>query len=197
VLTDARIPERAILDHLAEPLGEWVAFGSPAPGGWQAGTVRGGRPDVVDLDTVRLLKQHRLPSRRCVVYATYTVVKSLHPRPAYTAHAVIEASPSADGWRAGAVCSGGGGEPRWTQPTVNLGGRGWPSRFCAGGTVHGVGHEVARVRLCFANGVELDDDAGDGVVLFATDDHVQPPATAVLLDPSGAELRVHEAIPGD
>jgi hypothetical protein len=174
-----------------------MGAGRPAgAGGWQAGTVRGGRSDVVDLDSVHLVRQRRLPGR-CVVYATYTVVRSLHPVGPHDARAVLEAWLGADGggWIARDVSSGGGGEPHWTAPTVNLGGGGWPDRFSAGGTVHGAGHGIARVRLLFANGVVLDDDVQDGVVLFATDTPVQTPVTAVLIDAAGVEVGAHEAIP--
>jgi hypothetical protein len=198
VSTGADSAEQAILDHLARPLGTWEPVGPPGAGGWQAGTVHGGRSDVVDLDSVRLVKQRRLPGR-CVVYATYTVVRSLHPLGPDDARAVLEAWPGADGggWIARDVSSGGGGEPRRTVATVNLGAGGWPDRFSAGGTVHGADHEIARVRLRFANGAVLDDDVQDGVVLFATDSPVQTPVRAVLLDSGGAEVRAHEVIPGD
>jgi hypothetical protein len=197
VSTGAATVQQAILDHLAGPLGTWEPVGPPGAGGWQAGTVRGGRSDVVDLHSVRVVKQRRLPGR-CVVYATYAVVRSLHPLGPHDARAVLEAWPGADGggWIARDVSSGGGDEPHRTRPWVNLGAGGWPDRFSAGGTVHGAGHAIARVRLHFANGIVLDDDVQDGVVLFATDSPVQTPATAVLIDSAGAEVRAHEAIPG-
>jgi hypothetical protein len=92
----AASPQQAILAHLAGPLGTWVPAGPPSPGGWRAGAVRGGRGDVVDLDSVRLVKRLRLPGR-CVVYATYTVVKSLHRLGPHDARAVLEAWPLPNG----------------------------------------------------------------------------------------------------
>jgi hypothetical protein len=73
--TGAATAQQAILDHLARPLGTWEPVGPPGAGGRQAGTVRGGRSDVVDLDSVHLVKQRRLPGS----VPTYTAVRWLHP----------------------------------------------------------------------------------------------------------------------
>jgi hypothetical protein len=42
----------------------------------------------------------------------------------------------------------------------------------------------------------LTDDVAEGVVLFATDERVAPPTTAVLLDAGGREVRSHAVLPG-
>jgi hypothetical protein len=103
---------------------------------------------------------------------------------------------SGGGWETRGVSGGAGREPAWERPTLNLGGGGWPDRFSAGGTVIGAGAEITHVQLRFANGVVLEDTVEDGVVVFLTDEHVETPATAVLLDRGGAEVRAHEVLPG-
>ena len=84
---------------------------------------------------------------------------------------------------------------RATQPGVNLGGGGWPDHFYAGGQIYRAGVDIAQVELRFANGVTLSDDADSDVALFITERPVQLPATAVLLGPSGNEVRSQTAFP--
>jgi hypothetical protein len=72
---------------------------------------------------------------------------------------------------------------------VNFGGGGWPDRFYACGQIYRVGADIAQVELRFANGIKLSDDADAGIALFVTESSVQVPATAVLLDPAGNEIR--------
>jgi uncharacterized membrane protein len=91
--------------------------------------------------------------------------------------------------------TGGSGIPPWTEPTVNLGGGGWPDRFSAGGVLVAA-PTVVRVRLEFGNGVVLEDSVDDGVVVFVTDEIVEEPTTAVLLDSDDAEVRRHPVLPG-
>jgi hypothetical protein len=188
-------PEQAILDDLARPLGTWTPSGEPSEGGWQAGTLVGGRGDVVDLLTLRVVKTRCSPTRRAV-FVTYRAVNPRHGSTPHDVHALYELWPVDGGWAARDVMSGGGGEPAWTRPTVNLGGGGWPDRFSAGGTVHGGGHAIVRVQLRFDNAVVLEDDTIDAAVVFVTDEHVEPPTTAVLYDESGREVRAHEVLPG-
>jgi hypothetical protein len=80
----------------------------------------------------------------------------------------------------------GSGELPSTAPRVNLGGSWGGHGFCGGGRVEPAGAEVARVRLRFANGVELDDDTDGGWVLFLTNRAVERPNALVeLVDPRG------------
>jgi hypothetical protein len=67
--------------------------------------------------------------------------------------------------------------------------RGWPDHFYAGGQIYRAGADITQVELRFANGVTLSDDADADVALFVTEGSAQLPATAVLLGPSGNEVR--------
>jgi hypothetical protein len=79
----------------------------------------------------------------------------------------------------------GSGEPPSSAPRVNLGGSWGGHGFCGGGRVEAEGADVARVRVRFANGVEVEDDTEGSWVLFFTDQPVERPNALVeLLDPS-------------
>jgi hypothetical protein len=65
--------------------------------------------------------------------------------------------------------------------------------FYAGGEVYRAGADIAQVELRFANGVTLSDDGDADVALFITESSVQLPATAVLRDPAGNEIRSETA----
>jgi hypothetical protein len=81
--------------------------------------------------------------------------------------------------------SGNGELPSHT-PRVNVGGSWGGHGFCGGGRVDAAGADVARVRMRFANGVELEDDTESGWVLFFTDRPVERPNAEVeLLDSEG------------
>ena len=76
-------------------------------------------------------------------------------------------------------------------PWVNLVGGGWPATFYAGGRVVDLHRTVARVRVIAANGVVIEDSIDDGLVLFLTDQHVEPPWRAELYDRTGQMLSHH------
>lgn len=195
-MADAATPEQAILDELSAPLGRWEPAGEPVEGSPQAGIVRGGRSDVVDLASVRFVKQ-RSSARRRVIFVAYEAV---HPRfgPDPLPGTGIYPVEPADGggWRTIGHAGGLGGEPQWSTPRLNLGGGQLPGGgMYAGGTVHGAGHDVAHVQLRFPDGTVLSDDTEGGVALFITDADLGLHATVVLLDPAGAELACHPAFP--
>ena len=137
--------------------------------------------------------KHRQAGDRHVFYVTcmadHLRLGLLEVRYAYP----VEPAPDG-GWR---IVGGAGGagsfSGRATQPGVNLGGGGWPDHFYAGGEIYRAGAEIAQVELRFANGVTLSDDADADVALFITEGSVQLPATAVLLDPAGNEIRSETA----
>lgn len=87
------------------------------------------------------------------------------------------------------------GAPQRGHPWVNLGGGGWPQRFYAGGQALEHGGGVARVRLRAANGVTLEDALDeDATVLFLSEDAVQLPISAELLDAAGQVVAQHTAM---
>ncbi len=192
--TGAATPRQAILEDLSQSLGETLPLGRPSTGGLQAATVRGGRSNVVDLATVRFVKERRAPTRH-VYHVTYEAVDprlGSEPHEYYMTYDVVQVA--AELWETRGS-NGGAGVPSWTEPTVNLGGGGWPDRFSAGGVLVAA-PTVVRVRLQFGNGVVLEDTVDNDVVVFVTDEIVEPPTTAVLLDTNGAEVRRHPVLPG-
>jgi hypothetical protein len=96
-------------------------------------------------------------------------------------------------WTAHAVAGGGGSWGRhdpWhaSEPRINLAG-GWGANgYYGGGAIHSAGAEVARVRLIFANGLSLEDDAEGDLALFLTDQQVDIPITVEFLDAAGSVL---------
>src|SRR5205823_649620 len=89
----------------------------------------------------------------------------------------------------------GSGELSSTAPRVNLGGSWGRHGFCGGGRVEPAGADVSRVRVRFANGVELDDDTDGGWVLFFTNRPVEPPDARVAA-PEGLRRLSRDAAPG-
>jgi hypothetical protein len=181
-------PEQAVIHELSGPPGTITALAEPRSGAPTPTVVTGGLGFLADLDTLRFVK-HRQAGKRHVFYVTCVAehlrLGSLEVRYAYP----VEPAPDG-GWRTvggsgGAGCFSG----RATHAGVNLGGGGWPDHFYAGGQIYRAGADIAQVELRFANGVTLSDDADADVALFITEGSVQLPATAVLLGPSGNEVR--------
>jgi len=185
-------PEQAVIDALSEPPGTTTVLAEPRRGVPTPTVVSGGLGFVSDLGTLRFIK-HRQAGDRHVFYVTcmaeHLRLGLLEVRYAYP----VEPAPHG-GWR---IVGGAGGagsfSDRATQPGVNLGGGGWPDHFYAGGQIYRADAEIAQVELRFANGVTLSDDADADVALFITESTVQLPATAVLLDPAGNEIRSETA----
>jgi hypothetical protein len=195
VSSGARTPQQAVLDDLARPMGQWEPLGNPGPGGVVASTVRGGRVDVVDLATVRFVKERRSPTRRAL-FVTYSAVNPQFGSELRGQQATYEVVEVADGvWETRGWAGGGGDPPPWDKPTVNLGGGGWPGGFYAGGVLVSA-PTVSRVRLEVGNGEVLEDSVDDGGVVFVTDAVVTAPMTAVLLDDRGHVVRRHSVLPG-
>jgi hypothetical protein len=185
-------PEQAVIDELSRPPGTITDLAEPQPGAPTPSIVTGGLGFVADLDTLRFVK-HRQAGERHVFYVTFAAE---HPRLGLLEmqHAYpVEPAPDG-GWRTFGGAGGAGTlSGRATQPGVNLGGGAWPDHFYAGGEIYRAGADIAQVELRFANGVTLSDDADADVALFITESSVQLPATAVLLDPAGNEIRSETA----
>ena len=184
-------PEQAVIDELSRPPGRITDLaeqrGAPMPS-----IVTGGVGFVADLDTVSFVK-HRQAGERHVFYVTFAAD---HPRLGLLEMKyAYPVEPASDGgWRTFGGAGGAGTlSCRATQPGVNLGGGGGSGHFYAGGEIYRAGADIARVELRFANGVTLSDDADEDVALFITVSSVQLPATAVLLDPAGNEIRSETA----
>jgi hypothetical protein len=139
---------------------------------------------TADLGTVDFLKQREVLGVRLFAVA----FEAEHERRGFMQMTILARADQIGGtWLARRITgASGSGELPTTAPRVNLGGSWGPHGFCGGGRVEPAGADVARVRLRFANGVELDDDTGGGWVLFFTDRPVERPNAVVeLLDPSG------------
>jgi hypothetical protein len=104
---------------------------------------------------------------------------------------VAVAQDTAGRWHIQSITGGGGRSPPRTMPWVNLVGGGWPATFYAGGRVVDLHRTVARVRVNAANGVVIEDSIDEGLVLFLTDQHVEPPWRAELYDRTGQMLSHH------
>lgn len=184
----ALTPEQAVIEELSRPPGTIIELGAPPAGIPTPSVVAAGSGFVADLDTVRFVK-HRRAEDRHVFYVTFAAdhppLGRLDMRYAYP----VEPAPDG-GWRTSGGAGGAGTlSGRATRPGVNLGGGGWPDHFYAGGEIYRVGADVARVELCFANGITLSDDADQDVALFITGSSVQLPAIAVLFDRADREIR--------
>jgi hypothetical protein len=185
-------PEQAVIDELCRPPGTITDLAQPQRGAPTPSIVTGGVGCVADLDTLRFVK-HRQVGERHAFYVTFAAE---HPRLGLLEMKYacpVEPAPDG-GWRTFGGAGGAGTRSSCaTQPGVNLGGGGWPDHFYAGGEIYRAGGDIARVELRFANGVTLNDDADADVALFTTESSVQLPATAVLLDSAGTEIRSETA----
>jgi hypothetical protein len=143
-----------------------------------------GRPWTADLGTVDFLKQRKVLGRRLFVVA----FEAEHAHRGITQMtALVRADRFGKTWIARRITgASGNGELPSHVPRVNVGGSWGGHGFCGGGRVDAAGADVARVRMRFANGVELEDDTEGGWVLFFTDRPVERPNAEVeLLDSQG------------
>ena len=140
------------------------------------------RPWTADLGTVDFLKQRKVLGRRLFAVA----FEAEHVRRGFTLMTMlVRADRFGKAWIARRITgASGSGDLPSTAPRVDLGGSWGGHGFCGGGRVEPAGADVARVRVRFANGVELDDDTDGSWVLFFTDRPVERPNAEVdLLDP--------------
>jgi hypothetical protein len=142
------------------------------------------RPWTADLDTLDFLKEREVLGRRLFVVA----FEAEHARRGFMQMtALVRADRVGKTWTARRITgASGSGELPPSAPRVNLGGSWGGHGFCGGGRVEAAGADVTRVRVRFANGVELEDDTAGGWVLFFTDRPVERPNAVVeLLDSHG------------
>jgi hypothetical protein len=180
-------PEQVIRDYLTASSTLVASRQSAGASGWQSETSVGGldaRPETIQFGKMRAL------ARRQVHAVTFETQAGRRMR-----FICCVRKDRAGKWQ---LMGGAGGDAdsgsQRGHPWVNLGGGGRPQQFYVGGQVLEQGAEVARVRLRAANGTVLEDTVEDGVVLFLTDDAVQAPIAAELLDRSGHVLNQHIAM---
>jgi hypothetical protein len=177
----ARTAEEAVYELLGQPTRTPVLVSGRAPAAPQPFQHRAW---TADLDTVDFLKQREVQGVRLFAVS----FEAEHERRGFTQMAIlVRADQIGRAWMARRITgASGSGELPSTAPRVNLGGSWGRHGFCGGGRVDPAGADVARVRLRFANGVELDDDTDGGWVLFFTSRPVERPNSVVeLLDRSG------------
>jgi len=179
-------PRQVIRDYLGPP----SVFISDTPdsqgSGWHGGPARGGMG--ADVTTMQFLKERGIPHRQvhAVVFDT-----AEGRRMRFTCYLVQD---DAGDWRVDGGAGGSAdGAPVRADPSVNLGGGGWPASFYAGGVVVDNGLDVARVRLIAANGTIMEDTVDAGVVLFVTAQRVELPLQAELYDRDGQMVGQHGA----
>ena len=197
--TMARDPEQAVLDHIARV---WPAARTREPalagvgtGGRRApsaGISPSGAPWTAHLDTVEILKEREILSRR--VYVVGFEADHLRAGRMPMTMVVRAERVTGTGWVARGIGAGARTlEPSLAEPRVLLGGSWGRFGFCGGGRVYAGTAAVDRARLRFGNGVELEDDTEGGWVLFFTDQPVERPAATVeLLDADGTVVARHE-----
>ena len=146
-----------------------------------------GRSWTADLNTVDFLKERAFAGRRLFVVA----FEAEHVRRGFLPMTMlVRADRYGPTWVARRITgASGAGELPPTIPSVNLGGSWGKHGFYGGGKVNAAGADVARVRVRFGNGVELEDTADNDWVLFFTSRPVERPNAEVeVLDPRGALL---------
>lgn len=99
-------------------------------------------------------------------------------------------------WREAGGAGGGGQSPPRSEPWLNLAGGSGRDHFYAGGRLDRAGIDIDRVRLRFADGAHLDDEADHDVALFLTDTAVELPATVEIYDRAGVRVATHPGFPG-
>jgi hypothetical protein len=179
-----RTAEEAVYELLGQPTQSPALVG--AGGGRSAPQQSRNRPWTADLGTVDFLKEREVLGRRLFVVA----FEAEHVRRGATQMTVLVRADQIDKtWTARRITgASGSGELGARGPRVNLGGSWGGHGFCGGGRVEAAGRDVARVRVRFANGVELEDDTEGGWVLFFTDRPVERPNARVELLDSAGEL---------
>jgi hypothetical protein len=184
----ARTAEQAVLELLGKPVREPALVG-----GSQEPPARPlpARPWSADTDTVEILKQRDVLGRRLYV-VSFTADHCRHGSISMTM--LVRADRFGKAWVARLMTGASGiGDAAPTQPHVNLAGSWGRHGFCGGGKVQSAGADVTAVRVRFANGIELEDDATAGWVLFFTDSPVERPSAVVeLLDRDGAVAASHD-----
>ena len=176
--------EEAVYELLGQPARPPALVGAGAQG---AARPFQNRSWTADLGTVDFLKQREVLGHRLFVVAfeAEDVRRGFLPMTI-----LVRADRFGSRWIARRITgASGSGELPPTGPRVKLGGSWGKHGFCGGGRVEPAGAEVARVRVRFANGVELDDATDGGWVLFFTDRPVERPNAIVeLFDPAGAVI---------
>ena len=179
-----RTAEEAVYELLGQPARSPALVSARAPVTPQPFQHRAWTADV---DTVDFLKQREVLGARLFVVA----FEAEHERRGFTQMTIlVRADRIGRDWLARRITgASGSGELSSTAPRVNLGGSWGRHGFCGGGRVEPAGADVSRVRVRFANGVELDDDTDGGWVLFFTNRPVERPNARVeLLDRSGERI---------
>lgn len=178
-------PKQVIVEWLIRP--SVLVSESWGEGGW-VGQQRSGGPGA-DPATIRFLKGRAIPGRQVHAVAFASL---MHGRRFNEIWSVEVLQDVTGAWH---FCSGGGGAGDdgliRDHPWVNLGGGGWPAQFHAGGRVVDNGFDIASVRLVTGNGLTMEDTVDDDLVLFVTDQRVEPPIHAELYDRSGALVSRH------
>ena len=177
----SRTAEEAVYELLGQPTRSPALVSGGARTGRQAFP---NRPWTADLGTVDFLKEREVLGRRLFVVA----FEAEHAHRGFLQMTVlVRADRIGKTWIARRITgASGSGELPSSAPRVNLGGSWGGHGFCGGGRVDAEGADVARVRLHFANGVELKDDTEGGWVLFFTDQPVERPNAEVeLIDSNG------------
>jgi hypothetical protein len=173
-----RAAEQAVIDFLCAPARALAVVGG---GSRTPQRLASARPWSADADSVEFLKERAVLGQR--LYAVGFSADHVRHGPTHMTM-LVRAERVRGSWTARSMSGvSGPAELPPTEPRVKLGGSWGHFGFCGGGPLFPAGADVARVRVRFANGVELDDDTEAGWVLFYTDMPVErPDATVELLD---------------
>jgi hypothetical protein len=195
-------PREAVLEHLArkprpgplpQPAGQpWPRTPAEVPPADRPRPVAFFRAGGIGADpaSVVFLKERGTSNRRL-----YAVNFDDHQGQPWHWLVAAEQDEHTGSWTARRVAGGGGSwgqHDPWhaSEPRLNFcgawGGEGLiKTGFHGGGEVHRAGADVARVRLTFANGVALEDDAEADLSLCLTDQRVEMPVTIEFFDSAG------------
>jgi hypothetical protein len=184
-------PKQVIVDWLVQPSVLICESEVLSEGGWSGQSRQGGQD--ADPTTIRFLKGRAIPGRQVHVVAFVSFMDGRRYNEIWSVEVYQDATGAWD------VCAGSGGagddDLIRDHPWVILGGGGWPNQFHAGGRVIDNGFGIVSVRLVTGNGLTMEDTVDDGLVLFVTDQRVEPPIHAELYDRSGALVSRHEVFP--